>query len=142
LDVDEVGKLLFGRPCRLALALWIVRHDKPRFYQSEPPREVILQGDLAKELTRLVRLGMLEEERRDDARRVYYDRTDSPLWNIIQAAADVLDPGDIQTESHLHIFNFLSAPRSAARLVPLRIWGRSPPSARRRSVGTPRREAC
>jgi hypothetical protein len=92
LDVDEVGKLLFGRPCRLALALWIVRHDKPRFYQSEPPREVILQSDLAKELTRLVRLGMLEEERRDDARRVYYDRTDSPLWNIIQAAADVLDP--------------------------------------------------
>ena len=92
LDAREVSKELFGRPCRLPLALWIVGHHKPRFYQSEPPREVILQGDLAKELTRLVRLGMLEEERRDDARRVYYDRTDSPLWNIIQAAADVLDP--------------------------------------------------
>jgi hypothetical protein len=36
-DVDEVGKLVFGRPCRLALALWIVRQHKPRFYQSEPP---------------------------------------------------------------------------------------------------------
>jgi hypothetical protein len=91
-DVDEVGKQLFGRPCRLALALWIIRHDKPRFYQSEPPREVILQGDLARELSRLVRLGMLEEDRRDGDRRVWYERTDSPLWKIIQAAADVLGP--------------------------------------------------
>lgn len=90
-----MGKLLFGRPCRLALALWIVRHDKPRFYQSEPPREVIWPGDLAKELGRLVRLGMLVQERRDDARRVYYERTDSPLWKIFQAAAEVIeaDPG-------------------------------------------------
>jgi hypothetical protein len=85
-----VGRLLFGRPCRLALALWIVRHDKPRFYQSEPPREVILQGDAAKELGKLVRLGMLDEERPDDARRVYYNRTGSPLWKIIEAAAEIL----------------------------------------------------
>ena len=92
MDVNEVGKLLFGRPCRLALTLWIVRREKPRFYQSEPPREVILPGDLAKELSRLVRLGMLHEERRDDSRRVYYDRTDSPLWKIIEAAADVIGP--------------------------------------------------
>jgi hypothetical protein len=92
LDAKEVGKELFGRPCRLALALWIVGHHKSRFYQSEPPREVILQGEVAKELRRLVRLGMLEELRPDDARRVYYDRTDSPLWKIIEAAADVVDP--------------------------------------------------
>jgi hypothetical protein len=91
LDVAEVGKQLFGRPCRLALALWIVQREKPSFYQSEPPREVIRQGDLADELGRLVRLGMLEEERRPDARRVYYNRTDSPLWAIIKAAADVID---------------------------------------------------
>jgi hypothetical protein len=92
LDAREVGKQLFGRPCRLALALWIVRRDKPSFYQSEPPREVIPQGELGKELGRLVRLGMLDEERPDDARRVYYYRTDSPLWKIIQAAADVIEP--------------------------------------------------
>ena len=90
MDVDEVGRLLFGRPCRLALALWIVRHDKPRFYQSEPPREVIPQGQAAKELDRLISLGMLDEERPDDARRVYYNRTASPLWKIIEAAAEVL----------------------------------------------------
>ena len=35
---------------------------------------------------------LLEELRPDDARRVYYDRTDSPLWKIIEAAADVVDP--------------------------------------------------
>jgi len=92
LDENEIGKLLFGRRCRLALALWVVRHDKPRFYQSEPPREVILPGDVAKELGRLIRLGMLDEERPDDARRVYYHRTDSPLWKIIEAAADVISP--------------------------------------------------
>jgi hypothetical protein len=92
LDAREVGRELFGRPCRLARALWIAGHHKSRFYQSEPPRKVILQGEVAKELRRLVRLGMLEELRPDDARRVYYDRTDSPLWKIIEAAADAVDP--------------------------------------------------
>lgn len=91
MDVDEVGKELFGRPCRLRLAIWIVRLIKPRFYQSEPPREVILQSDAAKELGHLISLGMVEEERPDESRRVYYVRTDSPLWKIIQAAADVLE---------------------------------------------------
>jgi hypothetical protein len=89
-DVDEVGRLLFGRPCRLTLALWIVRHGKGRFYQSEPPRDVILQSNAAQELGKLVRLGMLLEERPDDARRVYYERTNSPLWKIIEAAAEVI----------------------------------------------------
>jgi hypothetical protein len=99
-DAEEVGRLLFGRPCRLALALWIVRHGKGRFYQSEPPRDVILQSDAAKELGRLVRLGMLIEERPDDARRVYYERTDSPLWKIIQAAADALSQDAAYGPSH------------------------------------------
>src|SRR5690349_24808396 len=92
MDVKDVGKELFGRPCRLALALWVLEHHKSRFYQSEPPREVILQGEVAKELRRLVRLGMLEELRPDDARRVYYDRTivpsgrsskQPPMWLIL-----------------------------------------------------------
>lgn len=91
MNVEEVGKHLFGRPCRLRLAIWIVQQDKPRFYQSQPPREVILQGDAAKELGHLIRLGMLEEERPDDSRRVYYVRTDSPLWEIIRAAADAIE---------------------------------------------------
>jgi hypothetical protein len=91
-NVHEVGKLLFGRPSRLALALWVARHDKPRFFQSEPPREVISQGNVAEELGKLVRLGMLEEERPDGDRRVWYNRTDSKLWNIIEAAAEAVEP--------------------------------------------------
>jgi hypothetical protein len=89
-DVHEVGRLLFGRPCRLELALWIVRRDKPRFFQSEPPKEVILPGSAGQELGKLVSLGMLEEERPDGDRRVWYVRTDSRLWKIIEAAAEAL----------------------------------------------------
>jgi hypothetical protein len=92
MNPGEVGDQLFGRRCRLMLALWIVRREKPQFYQSEPPREVVLPGDAAKELGRLVRLGMLDKERPDDSRRVYYYRTDSLLWKIIEAASEVLDP--------------------------------------------------
>lgn len=91
MDAREVGKELFGRPCRLTLALWVLRHNKPLFYQSEPPRDVILQGESAKELGRLARLGMLQELRPDESRRVYYERTDSPLWKIFEAAADVIE---------------------------------------------------
>jgi hypothetical protein len=35
---------------------------------------------------------MLAEERPADARRLYYERTGSPLWKIIRAAADVIEP--------------------------------------------------
>ncbi len=45
----------------------------------------------SKELGRLVRLGMLEEERPDGDRRVWYSRTDSRLWKIIEAAAEALE---------------------------------------------------
>ena len=91
MTVQEVGKLLFGRPCRLALALWIMRQDKPRFFQSQPPKEVIFPGNAAEELGKLVRLGMLEEERPDGDRRVWYNRTDSKLWKIIEAAAEAVE---------------------------------------------------
>lgn len=89
MDADTIGHELFGRRCRLRLALWIHVLDEPRFFQSQPPREVINQSDAGKELARLVRLGMLIEERPDRERRVYYRRTDSPLWRIIEAAQAV-----------------------------------------------------
>lgn len=34
---------------------------------------------------------MLQELRPDESRRVYYERTDSPLWKIFEAAADVIE---------------------------------------------------
>jgi hypothetical protein len=50
-----------------------------------------LPGNAAEELGKLVRLGMLEEERPDGDRRVWYSRTDSRLWKIIEAAAEALE---------------------------------------------------
>ena len=43
------------------------------------------------ELGKLVALGMLEEDRPDEGRRIYYTRTDSRLWKIIEAACEAFD---------------------------------------------------
>lgn len=94
MDAGDVGRLLFGRPSRLRLALWVHQHAGPRFFQSEPPKTVIAQSATGAELSRLVDLGMLTEYREPSSRRVYYERTRSPLWGIIAAAAKVVDPVD------------------------------------------------
>lgn len=91
-DVDIVGELLFGRKGRLKLAVWIVRRDKPTFFQSEPPREVDVPSAVRVELSKLVALGMLEEDRPDESRRIYYSRTESKLWKIIEAASEAFAP--------------------------------------------------
>ena len=54
---------------------------------------MILQSDASDELNLLVRLGMLHEDRPDDTRRVYYERTVSPLWKIFESAAEAIEPG-------------------------------------------------
>jgi hypothetical protein len=82
---------MFGRPSRLRLALWIQRHAGDRFYQSEPPKSVIAQSAAGGEFSRLVALGMLTEHREAANRRVYYERTRSPLWSIVSAADTVSD---------------------------------------------------
>lgn len=90
MDVREISGDLFGRPCRLPFALWILERDKPRFFQSEPPREIDSPTALRQELERFVRLGMLVQDRPDAENRVYYERTDSPLWQVIEAARSVV----------------------------------------------------
>ena len=89
-DATRVSADLFGRPCRLPLAIWITKREKPRFFQSEPPREIGAPSAIRQELARFVRAGLLDEERPDAENRVYYIRTDSALWAIIQAAIDAL----------------------------------------------------
>jgi DNA-binding transcriptional regulator PaaX len=42
------------------------------------------------ELERLTRAGLLRQERPDGDQRVYYARTDSPLWEIVKAAEQVM----------------------------------------------------
>lgn len=91
MDLDLVGKHLFGKPSRLTLAVWIYALEKPRFFQSEPPRDVIRQSEAGRELEHLVVLGMLEKERPEDSRRIYYVRTASPLWQIIAAVPAAVD---------------------------------------------------
>lgn len=88
-DVQHVGKALFGNPTRLKLALWIRRHDK-RFFQSEPPRWVGVPTALRLELDKLLDLDMIVRQQPPGENRVYYERTDSVLWEIIDAADRVL----------------------------------------------------
>jgi hypothetical protein len=42
-------------------------------------------------LKKLVELWMLDVERPEDSRRIYYFRTNSPLWGIIAAALAAID---------------------------------------------------
>ena len=37
MDATQASALLFGRPCRLPLLLWLLDHPKGRIFQSEPP---------------------------------------------------------------------------------------------------------
>ncbi|WP_109788718.1 hypothetical protein [Mycolicibacterium chlorophenolicum] len=92
MDPTRVSELLFGRKCRLAVAAWVLRHPKGRFFQSEPRDiEHASTSNIVDELGRLVQLGMLETERPEDSRRVYYVRTNSPLWDIVTAALAAIE---------------------------------------------------
>lgn len=92
METTHVSKLLFGRPCRLGIWIWIWHHPKGRFYQSEPPRfPKASPSNVVDELHRLVEVGMLDVEEPDDSRRIFYCRTDSALWDVVAAAAGALN---------------------------------------------------
>lgn len=100
MDSTRISELLFGRKCRLAVAAWVLQHPKGRFFQSEASGQIehASQSNITQEFERLVELGMLDMERPEDSRRVYYVRTNSPLWDVVTAAleavdAALLDPG-------------------------------------------------
>jgi len=91
-EPTHVSELLFGRKCRLAVAAWVLNHPKDRFFQSEPRGfENASTSNIRDELARLVQLGMLEVERPDDGRRIYYVRTTSRLWDVIAAALAAIE---------------------------------------------------
>jgi hypothetical protein len=94
--VSEVSELLFGRKCRLAVAAWVLRHPKGRFFQSEAAGQIehASQSNITDEFQRLAQLGMLDIERPPDSRRVYYVRTTSALWDTIGAALDAIAAAD------------------------------------------------
>lgn len=55
MDAGRVSTDLFRRRCRLPIAMLILASDKPRFDQSEPPRELGSPTGIRQELTRLTR---------------------------------------------------------------------------------------
>lgn len=91
MEIDELGRVLFGRPCRLRLALWILEQSNRRFYQSEPPASVIVQSAAAIELQRFASIGMLSVSPTKEHRRIYYQRTNSRLWSAIETIREALE---------------------------------------------------
>jgi hypothetical protein len=65
---------------------------KGRYFQSEPSHiKLALSSNIIEELKKLVGLWMLDVERPEDSRHIYYVRTNSPLWDIIAAALAAID---------------------------------------------------
>lgn len=90
MELQRVSADLFGRSCRLPVALWILRRAQPRFYQSEPPPSLGAPTAVRQELERLTRAGLLSVEKAEGDNRVYYSRTSSPLWRVFAEVADVI----------------------------------------------------
>ncbi|OYN78909.1 hypothetical protein CG716_13655 [Mycolicibacterium sphagni] len=94
MDATRISELLFGRACRLPIALWILGSQKDRFYQSEPPESLAARTAIRQELERLAEVGLVYKETPDHENRVYYVRTTSPLWEVIRVAAEVIEQLD------------------------------------------------
>lgn len=96
MDERTLGKELFGRWVRLAVARWALHHDS--FYQGEAAEAIgYPPSAVRQELDRLVQLGMLLRVSPEGSRRVYYVHVDSPLWEIIRAADRVVaDPATVR----------------------------------------------
>lgn len=92
--LDQVGDRLFGRVLRLRVARWVLLSEDASFFQSQAAIGVGYSspGEVAKELERLVDLGMvLKNEPSAGDRRQYYTRVDDcPLWEVVRAAVTVL----------------------------------------------------
>lgn len=90
MDATRVSDDLFGRGCRLPIALWIMNHPKDRFFQSEPPESLGGRTAIRQELERFARAGLLEVERPDGDSRVFYVRRKTLLWDVFRAAESAL----------------------------------------------------
>lgn len=94
MNAEQASADLFGRGCRLPVALWILDRPSGRFYQSEPPLELGAPTAVRQELARLARAGLLIEERNEGENRVYYRRTGSPWWRVFAEAAKVVSAAE------------------------------------------------
>lgn len=91
---DEVGLLLFGSGLRFKVMSWIVQRDDVRFYADLYATETgHYSSSISKVCARLVKLGMIKLVpaplgigQSVSGRCTYYDRIDSPLWDVVRAA--------------------------------------------------------
>jgi DNA-binding MarR family transcriptional regulator len=92
-DVETLGHTLFGRRLRLRVLLWVLNVDGGTFFLTEAAQGIGYSASgVRDELERLVDLGMLRRDAGMADRRVYYTRTGSPLWRIIDATRLALLP--------------------------------------------------
>lgn len=100
-SIDRIGKLMFGRPSRLHLLLWIVQQDGKLFYQGEAVAGTGLASSaVSQELGQLEELEMLMRMPTGSDRRVFYERTNSSLWAVAEAATEAIKSlGLIEVES-------------------------------------------
>ena len=91
--LDDYGELLFGRRIRLRVLVWAEEHEGV-FNQTQAAKGVDYSssGEVAKELERLVQLGMLRKFGRPS--RVgpqNYVRVEDPGWAIAVAARSAVE---------------------------------------------------
>lgn len=91
-NLSTLGDSLFGRALRLRVAHWVLTHEAGTFFQGEVATGVSYSASaVAQELDRLVDLGMLiRHPRTAGDRRQYYSRTESQVWEVIQAAVEAV----------------------------------------------------
>lgn len=91
--VEEYGESLFGRRLRLRVLLWVLARTEV-FNQTQAARGVDYGsvGEVAKELERLVRLGMLRKYARLPAvgPQRYAREEGHPMWGAIGAVESAL----------------------------------------------------
>jgi hypothetical protein len=99
-NLVTIGHDLFGRSLRLLVAHWIWTREDPTFYEREVALGVMElgapfeQGEVAKELLKLLRLGMIaptDGPQRDRRGRKYYQRTNSQLWECVRPIGAFLE---------------------------------------------------
>ncbi|MEM7093169.1 MAG: hypothetical protein AAF567_09220 [Actinomycetota bacterium] len=100
-QMEQVGKILFGRPLRLRVLLYVLERlddDAASFYQKEAAQAVDYGASaVTTELDRLIDLGMLARVEVEGSRRLYYQPLgDNPLWNAIRWVRHSMYPKDVQ----------------------------------------------
>jgi hypothetical protein len=86
-QLERLGRLMFGRPLRIQLAIWITEQVEPYFFQKEAALGVDYDpSNVGAELETFVALRMITKFPRETrSAPQYYSRVDSALWTVVLA---------------------------------------------------------